>query len=134
MKRVGLEPLAPKMGWMNVAADAFFGRLGWEEESQHRRYCAGLQRSSTRSSRRGRFLHSGLSLLELGISCKSRSGPRKDGGSQREDASKGESVGSIGSASLFTILDSRKLVSSLVFFSDRRSISPCFAKAGVDGS
>lgn len=42
MKRVGLEPLAPKTGWMNVA-DAFFGRLGWEEESQHRRYCAGLQ-------------------------------------------------------------------------------------------
>lgn len=32
MERVGLEPLAPKMGWMNVAADAFFGRLGWEEE------------------------------------------------------------------------------------------------------
>lgn len=58
------------------------------------------------ASRRGALLHSGLSLLELVISCKSRSGPRKDGGSQREDASKGESVGSIGSASLFTVSDS----------------------------
>lgn len=75
-------------------------------------------------------MHSGLSLLELVISCKSRSGPRKDGGSQREDASKGESVGSIGSESLFTIPDSRKLVSSLVFFSDSRSDSPCFREGG----